>query len=650
MSSLDAAAYAKAQAALTLAQSAESDNLEIKSLGGAASILHNRGAFAATTNYKANDLVSEAGSFYLAKVDFTSGASFSAGDWNAIGGGGTSGGGLAPITTPVTTDATLAVGKLTPVDSSGGTRTMTLPTGAPEGSIIAAWQWATTTNTIVLLGSIRGSAGTFTIRANRHETEILCADTAGSWWPAEDHKTWASIDAEIDTRTTPTTQASANLGASHTETVATGKTTLLPGILNADHTLTAMLGQGATLRLFAKQDPAGGHSLTVTDGTSPTVVAVALDAQAETEVEITRVGADLKINVYGAPVTGPAGPAGLTWPGTGLWDPAVAYVTNDAAVSAGSAYRRRLPGTTATAPASDPTNWQLTASKGDAGNTGALGPSGLFGTGEDGSPHLDGVATVTWAALSAGVYTMTADAHLVNLTIDSGVTLVPAGWRIFLRGNFANAGTIGLTANAGSSTGTGGVKGASATMNGGGAGGAGGTGVGGVATAASVGVGGAGGAGASGAGGAAITGAINAAARYKSVLRAPASALAGTYTYNTTTAPLGGGTGGSGGGGDGTNKGGGAGAGGQTICMFVLGTFANTGTIQAIGGAGGTPATGNCGGGGGGSGGLFLLYSLTAAAALGTVTLTGGAAGSGVGTGAAGSAGSAGVAYNAVLA
>lgn len=59
----------------------------IEGADGASALVHHRGPFATATTYKANDLVSQAGSYYLAKVDFISAGAFSAGDWNAIGGG-----------------------------------------------------------------------------------------------------------------------------------------------------------------------------------------------------------------------------------------------------------------------------------------------------------------------------------------------------------------------------------------------------------------------------------------------------------------------------------------------------------------------------------------------------------------------------------
>jgi len=71
--------------------------------------------------------------------------------------------------------------------------------------------------------------------------------------------------------------------------------------------------------------------------------------------------------------TGAVGPAGLTWRAT--WAAASAYAVNDAVNYLGSSYRRKVAGTTATAPGSDSPNWEVISLKGDTGATGATGPN-----------------------------------------------------------------------------------------------------------------------------------------------------------------------------------------------------------------------------------------------------------------------------------
>src|SRR3954453_17068955 len=48
-------------------------------------------AWAPNTAYRAGDIVTQAGQTYEANTDFTSGASFNAANWTAIGGGGAAG-------------------------------------------------------------------------------------------------------------------------------------------------------------------------------------------------------------------------------------------------------------------------------------------------------------------------------------------------------------------------------------------------------------------------------------------------------------------------------------------------------------------------------------------------------------------------------
>jgi hypothetical protein len=77
-------------------------------------------------------------------------------------------------------------------------------------------------------------------------------------------------------------------------------------------------------------------------------------------------------------IQGVAGPPGLSW--KGAWAAATAYLVNDAVTYLGSSYRRKVAGTTAGSPDTDPTNWELLAQKGDAGPQGATGPQGPPGT------------------------------------------------------------------------------------------------------------------------------------------------------------------------------------------------------------------------------------------------------------------------------
>lgn len=274
------------------------------------------------------------------------------------------------------------------------------------------------------------------------------------------------------------------------------------------------------------------------------------------------------------------------------------------------------------------------------------GYGGDFGDGSDGAATLDGTATVAWASLAGSTYTMSRDCTLTSLTVNSGITLAPAGRRIWCAGPVTSAGTIAVPGNNATGATAGGVTG-SLTIGGGVAGGAGATGNGVVGTSSnsagqgSGGAGGAGGTGTAGAGGTARS-----ALTY--FLKSPAVFLAGLANINGTVQSINGGSGGGGGGGDGTNSGGGGGGGGGNVAIMAW-TVVNTGTINVNGGNGGNGAGGNAGGGGGGAGGLVLIFSLVPWTNTGTATVAGGSGGTKTGTGVNGSSGGTGSVLNILM-
>jgi hypothetical protein len=280
---------------------------------------------------------------------------------------------------------------------------------------------------------------------------------------------------------------------------------------------------------------------------------------------------------------------------------------------------------------------------------------GMFGDGSDGAATLDGTATVTWATLSpsgaSGVYTMTRDVHSTGLVVNSGITLKPAGYRIFCQGTVTNGGTISVAGNT-ATTSTGGSSTGNGSVGSGRGGGNGGTGVSGAGAAggsngigAPNGAAGAGGAGTSGTGGAAGTPTALPSGWY----RLPFTLLTGNTGAFLANDVIAGAPGGGGGGSDASsNAGGGGGSGGGLVVIFAW-SVVNNGTITVAGGGGAAAAAGNAGGGGGGGGGAILVYTLIAWAA-GTTTVTGGTGGGGHGTGSAGATAGAGTAVNIVLA
>lgn len=283
-------------------------------------------------------------------------------------------------------------------------------------------------------------------------------------------------------------------------------------------------------------------------------------------------------------------------------------------------------------------------------------PLSFFGDAADGSVTLDATGSVGWASLAGSVYTMTRDAYLRDLTINSGVTLRQQGFQPFVKGTLKNIGTYeakgndatGATAGAAvSNLGTwgywagGGGNGAGPTtgnVTGSIGGGSGGNSIGGG--------GGNGGAAGAQAGG---TGNTSTAPPTNATGWRDLGFFVRRRVYTVATVGYLNGSGGGGGGavaGDGVNSGtGGGGGGGGLNCYVFCNILNNSGTIRSLGGNGanGTVAGGTtkAGGGGGGSGG-GVIVAANVVVNLGTVTSTGGSFGNGAGGGNNGVGGTAG--------
>ena len=362
------------------------------------------------------------------------------------------------------------------------------------------------------------------------------------------------------------------------------------------------------------------------------------------------------------PASGSAGtvswPAGVTWlsgsaPVLQAANSAVDRIRLTYLPSSSTWYGEYVSGLQLDATASDIQPAGTAASAGnkglaaDAGHVHTQNRGGVFGDGSDGAVTLDGSTTYSgFGAPSGNVYTMSRDVFCTSLVIDSGVTLKPAGYRVFVAGAITGTGTISANGNSGSGASAGGSSG-SGTLTGGRPGGAGGTtspAAGSNGTNSTVGTpaAGNGGAGtdAAGNGGSPVSSSVT-------FFRVPFNALAAIVPGIDAANGNGpsGGAGGGGGGGSTGGAGGGGGGGGGPVFVFAW-SIASGIAITATGGAGGN-ASGNGGGGGGGTGGLVLLYTLSAWG--GTATLTAGGAGSGAGTGSNGSAGGTGNSLNVIV-
>lgn len=290
----------------------------------------------------------------------------------------------------------------------------------------------------------------------------------------------------------------------------------------------------------------------------------------------------------------------------------------------------------------------------------------LWGDGSDGAFTADGAATPGWATLAANVYTMTRNAYLTDLTINTGITIKTQGFQLWGTGTLTGASStsiiscngIGATSGNGVSLSLNAVYGSAGVANPG-SGGNGQTG-----SAAVVGgpgngfpLGGNGSAGGNGEG-AGAAGGTNAAILASSGGLHGASiifgALTGKCIFGGTTSGIGGTYGaGAGGGGGGKsiagNGGGGGGSGAFMVGVLFL-SIAGTGTINAVGGAGAAGQGGNASGGGGGGGGVIFVVTRTANwNSLWSTSVAGGNGGAASGSGAAGTQGVSGNVFSFIV-
>jgi hypothetical protein len=302
----------------------------------------------------------------------------------------------------------------------------------------------------------------------------------------------------------------------------------------------------------------------------------------------------------------------------------------------------------------------------------------MYADGVDGTLHFDGAATVTLAldgttvAPASSIYTLARDIFADSMTVDVGVTIKPAGFRIFVLNTLTNNGNIQANggdggagaAGAGGTAGTAafvakalgggvaGVAGASPTSGGSAGlapasthlGGVSGT----VGPGANGGVlqGGGGGQNNAGTAGASVTTLPTPSVNNGDHFRDITNALTGRNTPRSTILSTGSsGAGGRGASAVGAGGSGGSGASGGTI-VIVARIIAGSGTIQCKGGIGGA-GNGNAGGSGGGSGGVVAIITDSPAPIANAVSVAGGVGGAagGGGTSTAGGNGGSGLYY-----
>lgn len=107
-----------------------------------------------------------------------------------------------PVTSTITTSATLAAGQHSLVSASGAARTMTLPTPLHQGSRIRVEKVDGSGNVVTVVGTIRGdSSGTIPLTSQYQAIEFW-AESLTSWRPINDRRTDESIQAQIDSSVT----------------------------------------------------------------------------------------------------------------------------------------------------------------------------------------------------------------------------------------------------------------------------------------------------------------------------------------------------------------------------------------------------------------------------------------------------------------
>lgn len=292
---------------------------------------------------------------------------------------------------------------------------------------------------------------------------------------------------------------------------------------------------------------------------------------------------------------------------------------------------------------------------------GGSGVPGIYGSGVDGTVTFDGSTVILGITPSANTYTLARDIFLSSSTINSGVSIITNGFRIFCNGTLTNNGTIKWNGNNGGNggvnvTGTGGPAltnnggitqtASTAGGNGNAVGGSPGTSAGTQPTLGGAGGNGGNSFGSGGTGAAVVATPAAVSPPYYLPLAALGQGLtfptvSGTGSFQSFFAGLGGG----GGSGDNATDRGGGGGGGGGIVIISAYLFAGTGTLQATGGNGGNGTTGNAAGGGGGGGGCVIAISqsaVTGSITGQTFSIAGGNAGTSTGTGGSATAGSTG--------
>ena len=102
----------------------------------------------------------------------------------------------------VTSAATLAADKHTPVDATAAALTVTLPTPTRAGQVVVVEKVDATANAVTVSGTIRGVTATTTL-VGQYETLMLISESTTSWRPEASHRTKTWLDSTIAAQAVP---------------------------------------------------------------------------------------------------------------------------------------------------------------------------------------------------------------------------------------------------------------------------------------------------------------------------------------------------------------------------------------------------------------------------------------------------------------
>lgn len=158
----------------------------------------------------------------------------------------------------VTGNTTLVSGTHTPVDATAASVTVMLPTNVSPGSPLSVGKVDSTTNQVIVSGTIRGVVTTITLVVQYEAIELLADATGTSWWPVANHMPYSAVAARMkyrNTWTASTVYATSDVvtvnGSAYVALLAHTSGSSFSGV----GTNWALLAQGAVVATTAPSNP-----------------------------------------------------------------------------------------------------------------------------------------------------------------------------------------------------------------------------------------------------------------------------------------------------------------------------------------------------------------------------------------------------------